>query len=226
MHSRLVAGLAGLQILLPEAVLVRELAFLEELLHWNRQINLTSVRDFQEAQEKHLLDSLALLGYLPTAGILLDMGSGGGLPGIPLAIACSALQVVSVDSVGKKINFQNHVKRRMGLENLIPIQARMEALDQKLRVSEKFDMVVTRAFSSFEQILTLAAPWLKEGGGLFAMKGPEGEGELLPLKGRLDGFGFKFDKMVKYRLPFSLAERQLISFRRAPSGENMPESIL
>jgi 16S rRNA (guanine527-N7)-methyltransferase len=142
------------------------------------------------------------------------MGSGGGLPGIPLAIARPGLQVVSVDSVGKKINFQKHLKRTGNIANLQPIAARMETLNDSLAVDQRFDLAVSRAFSGFAQMLKLAAPWVQEGGELWAMKGPEAESELGEIEAQLPSFGFVLGAIANYRLPFSRAERRLVRFTR------------
>ena len=94
-----------------EFIFGEELLYLDELLRWNKKINLTSIRNKDSALEKHLLDSLTLLKHVKRGESFLDVGSGGGLPGIPVAIADRTLQLVSVDSVGKKINFQKHTNR-------------------------------------------------------------------------------------------------------------------
>jgi len=216
MANALAAGLEELKVFLPEATLKNEIIFLDELLRWNRQINLTAVRDRQGALEKHLIDSLALLAYLPGAAQMLDIGSGAGLPGIPLAVARPELQVVSIDSVGKKISFQKHIKRLMKLGNLHPVHGRIEALDMALADHAQFDLAVARAFSSLEQLLKKATPWLQPEGELLAMKGPEGEDELRRLEPRLSVSGFQLKAVESYRLPFSQAERLLIRLKRTP----------
>ncbi len=207
-------GLSKIDISLPTEILKQEILYLEELLRWNRQINLTAIRIPQEALEKHLVDSLALLAYLPKTAWLLDMGSGGGLPGIPLAIARPGINLVSVDSVGKKISFQKHIKRRLNLDNLYPVHTRLAGLAETNLPIKGFDLAVTRAFSSLEQMLQLAGPWLKEGGQVIAMKGPEGESELRMIENRLIDFGFSLMAIERNRLPFSGAERQYIQLKR------------
>ena len=191
---------------LPADKLKKEELFLDELLRWNQRINLTSITDRTEALEKHLLDSLVLLKYLPAKGCLLDMGSGGGLPGIPLAIACPELTVVSVDSVGKKINFQKHIKRLLSLANLQARHQRIEDLGEE----NFFDVVTARALSNLGSLVAWAAPRQKEGGQLLLMKGPEGPAELdsyLSIKGK----EYRLDGVHCYQLPKSGSERQLIS---------------
>lgn len=210
MVDQLTAALVKFKIQLPEGVAEQELQFLDELLRWNKQVNLTSIRDRGEALEKHLLDSLVLLNYLPASGRLLDMGSGGGLPGIPLAIARPGLQVVSVDSVGKKINFQKHIKRFLSLENLLPIHSRLESIDP----GEPFDFVVARALSGFSTLVKLSAPLLRTGGQLLVMKGPEGEAELEAFLASDSGVLYRLADLHKYQLPNSRSERQLILLTR------------
>ena len=204
------AALKQFGIELSAANLTKQQLFLDELLRWNRQINLTAIRDRDEALEKHLLDALILLKYLPQSGSLLDMGSGAGLPAIPLAIACPELQVTSIDSVGKKISFQKHSKRLLSLANLQPLHGRIEDLPQSRGAGAGFDFVVARALASFSDLICLAAPLLNEDGKLLLMKGPEGQGEL---DAYLSGAGpglFRLVALHHYQLPTSLSQRQLI----------------
>lgn len=214
MLDLLVSGLARVEISLPQETVTRQVRFLDELLRWNQRVNLTSICDRSAAVEKHLLDSLILLKYLPVAGRLLDMGSGGGLPGIPLAIARRDLQVTSVDSVGKKIHFQRHIKRLLTLDNLTPVHARVEALESPSDNHGQFDFVVARALSTFESLVSLSAPRLKDGGMLLVMKGPEGrvEYENYSTNHKVGPYGFK--GLYSYRLPNSRSERQLIILRK------------
>jgi 16S rRNA (guanine527-N7)-methyltransferase len=212
--KRLRAGLGQFDLELSAEKLHQQIAFSEELLRWNRRINLTAIRNPEEALEKHLLDSLLLLNYVTASGRLLDMGSGGGLPGIPLAIARPELQLVSVDAVGKKISFQKHIQRKLGLNNFQPLHARLEEIDRFLSPAELFDQAVARAFTSLPLLCALARPWLKKNGELLAMKGPEGEAELAEISGQLGDLGYGFGQRVTYRLPFSQAERQLIVLKK------------
>lgn len=214
MSDYFVGGLSLLGQGLPEGIIEKEILFLDELLRWNQQINLTSIRNRNEAIEKHLLDSLLLLPHLKGAKRLLDIGSGGGLPGIPLAIAEPSLRVVSVDSVGKKINFQKHVKRLLKLNNLSVIQSRIENLLQINPAQEKYDLVVSRAFSSLDTFIHYADQWLKPGGRLLAMKGSEGSEELVAASEAINQYGFSDQVISTYALPFSHAERQLICLTR------------
>ena len=214
MPDRFIEGLSRLRLQLSEKAIKKEICFLDELLRWNQRINLTSIRNRDEAIERHLLDSLLLLPHLHAAKKIMDMGSGGGLPGIPLAIALSTLQVVSIDSVGKKINFQKHIKRLLQLDNLTVVQSRIEDLEPVSLDREKYDLIVNRAFSSLETSLYCAVPWLKSGGRLLVMKGPEGRNELKSAIATIESLGFTEPTVLTYSLPFSRAERQLVILKK------------
>lgn len=210
MADDLVRGLEGFEIELPPEILDRQRFFLGELLRWNQQINLTSIRNPAEALEKHLIDALYLLKFLGKSKTLLDIGSGGGLPGIPLAIAQPDLQVTTVDSVGKKIHFQKHVRRSLSLTNLQPINCRIEELARFLAPESRFEVVTARAFASLDEIVRLAEPWLAAQGQLLLMKGPEGTAELHKFQGLLADSRLQLIEQIDYRLPFSRAQRVLI----------------
>ena len=207
-------GLRRLDLQLSTENIEKVIFFLDELLRWNQQINLTSIKNRDEALEKHLLDSLLLLPHLNGSELIMDMGSGGGLPGIPLAIALSSLRVVSVESVGKKINFQKHIKRLLSLDNLTVVQSRIEDLDSAELRQEKYDLIVSRAFSSLEEFLQYAVPWLKPRGRVLAMKGPEGRSELKAAAKLVKSLGFSNPEILTCNLPFSGAERQLIVLKK------------
>jgi 16S rRNA (guanine527-N7)-methyltransferase len=152
-------------------------AYLGLLRRWNRTYNLTAIRDPAEMVTRHLLDSLSVSPYIP-AGRLLDAGTGAGLPGIPLAIARRELEVTLLDSAGKKIRFLSHVKRSLRLNNISPVQARLEAYETE----GCFDAVISRAFSSLAAFAKAARTLLSPTTTLFAMKGryPASELEALP----------------------------------------------
>lgn len=212
MSKTLVDGLSQFDLQLSAEIIAAEMTYLDELLRWNQRINLTSIKKREEAIEKHLIDSLLLLPYLDKTKKIIDLGSGGGLPGIPLAIASPSMEVVSVDSIGKKINFQKHIKRLLSINNLRIIQCRAEMLDQTTLEGQSCDLVVARAFTSIETLLEYATPWLKPGGRVIAMKGPAGDKELTSASPLVRQSGFTDPLVVSHQLPFSNAERQLLIF--------------
>lgn len=202
------------QIDVPVAALLQMFTFLDELQRWNRQINLTAITDRQESIEKHLLDSLSVLPLLDGEGKVLDLGSGAGLPGIPLKIASPKLQFWSVDAVQKKIAFQRQVARLLALRDFNPVHARVEMLAQQKPWLERFDVVVARAVASLPNLVQWAMPLLGPSGRLIAMKGPEGESELAAAQESLRALRVRSVELRQLRLPGSGAERHLLVFAR------------
>lgn len=188
--------------------------FLSELLRWNRKINLTSITEVHAAQEKHLVDSLLLLPWLGQHHSLLDLGSGAGLPGIPLQVARPDLHVTSIDSIGKKIRFQRHIKRLLELKNFTPCCVRVESLDEEFEEETRFELITARAFAPLKTIIELAEPWLAADGRLLMMKGPEGKAELEAAADSIRLLRLKVQTLYSYQLPLSAAERQLIVLKR------------
>jgi len=208
--------LLKIEVDLPDTALVQLLWFRDELLRWNKSINLTAITDPLSALEKHLVDSLTLLPYLGQPGALLDMGSGGGFPSIPLKIARPDVSIWSVDAVAKKIAFQKHVVRAMKLSNFTALHARLEALPHTSTLPQ-FDLIVTRAFSSLQDILSLADPLLDLNGQVVAMKGAEGLAELSDSAKMIKEAGFKCQRTVQMQLPQSKAQRYLLFFAKSNS---------
>jgi 16S rRNA (guanine527-N7)-methyltransferase len=163
-------GLAELQISLSPEPLMTYLTLLNK---WNRTYNLTAVRDLDSMVTRHLLDSLAILPWIDS-GRLLDVGSGAGFPGIPLALAHPNLEVVVLDSNGKKIRFMQEAKRVLGLDNLEVVQARVETYQPE----QKFDTVTSRAFSDLQQMISWTKHLITTSGKWLAMKGRYPETEL------------------------------------------------
>lgn len=153
------------------------LVYLEELLRWNGAYNLTAVRDPAEMVTRHLLDSLAVLSQPavlpPTGAHLIDVGTGAGLPGIPLALARPDWQVTVMDSNGKKARFLRHVQRTLGLHKLRVIEGRSE----DWRPEQPAAAVISRAFASLADFVRLTAHLLRADGHWLAMKGRVDENE-------------------------------------------------
>ncbi len=164
MSQRLKTGLSQLGLAQPplESQL---LAYLDELERWNAAYNLTAVRDRDEMVTRHLLDSLVVLPHV--SGRVLDVGSGAGLPGIPLALANPQLQVTLLDSNGKKARFMRQVKRVLKLPNIEIVQSRVQNYQPLL----PFDRVISRAFSSLSDFIKVCARLVSLEGTLLAMKG-------------------------------------------------------
>jgi 16S rRNA (guanine527-N7)-methyltransferase len=159
-------GLGALGLPVDERLAGDLLAFQGLLAQWNRAFNLTAVRGPEDMVVRHLLDSLSIQAWIPP-GRIADIGTGAGLPGIPLALALPDRSFVLVDSVGKKVRFVRQACRDLGLSNVIPVQSRLE----DYRPEQTFDAVVARALAPLERLAPLAAPLLTPGGRLLAMSG-------------------------------------------------------
>jgi 16S rRNA (guanine527-N7)-methyltransferase len=180
----LTAGLQGLGLALSEAQVTLLLDYLALLQKWNRVYNLTALRDPAEMLTHHLLDSLAAIGPLlrQTAGEpirLLDVGSGGGLPGVVIAIVCPQIDVSCVDTVGKKAAFIQQAAASLRLANLRGLHARVESLSAEQ--GDGFDVVCSRAFASLADFSHWSRAALKPDGVWMAMKGKHPAQELAAL---------------------------------------------
>ena len=200
-------GLGALGLDLPEAARARLLAYAALLLKWNKVYNLTAIRDPAEIVTHHLLDSLAVLPHLAGVRTLADVGSGGGLPGIPLAIARPALAVTSIETVSKKASFQQQARIELGLANFTPLCARVE----QVRPEAPFDGVISRAFSDLADFVRLTGHLIAPEGRLYAMKGVYPEAEIAALPA-----GWGVDTSIELQVPELPAERHLIVLKRNP----------
>jgi len=154
----------------------------------------------------HLLDSLALVPHMDGIATLADLGTGAGLPGIPLAIALPALRVTLVESSGKKARFLREAVRRLGLGNARVAESRAEALDEP----GAYDAITARALATLPEILALGGHLLAPGGRLLAMKGVRPDAEIAALPA-----GWRVDAVVPLQVPGLAAERHLVAVSRA-----------
>lgn len=192
------AGLTELGLELPGAMQSKLLAFRDLLLKWNKIYNLTALRTPEQAISHHLLDSLAILPHL-SDGALLDVGSGGGLPGIPLAIVCPSLSVSMVDTVQKKATFIQQAAIELGLKNVAVHHARVEAMEGQ------FEQISSRAFSELALFVSLTRHLLMPGGRWLAMKGQHPGGEISALPADII-----VEAIIPLTVPGLDAERHLI----------------
>lgn len=171
LQTQLEQGIAALGLTLPGQAVPRLLDYLALLERWNATYNLTAIREPAEMVTRHLLDSLAILPYVQ-GHTLADLGTGPGLPGIPLAIAAPGRQVLLVDSNGKKVRFLREAIRALKLEGVRALQSRVED------VEGQFDCITARAFASLADMLGWGGHLLAPGGVWLAMKGKVPDDEL------------------------------------------------
>ena len=194
-----------------------------ELIKWNQKINLTAITDPMEVAVKHFLDAIAPVPDIPPNGSLLDIGSGGGFPGIPLKVCLPSVSVTMIDASRKKVNFIKHVIRTLELENTYAFHIRAEDFAEKQAVARYFDIIISRAFSSMATFAVTALPFLNQNGVIIAMKGIMSEHDIRTLgssvnKG-LDGHAEDSDRfelhVKRYTLPYLKSNRSMVFLRRA-----------
>ena len=183
------------------------LAYLALLTRWNRTYNLTAVRDPRDMVTRHLLDSLAMHRFFDQ-GALADLGTGPGLPGIPLAIAKPQLRVALVESNGKKARFLREAVRALGLGNARVAESRAEALDEPAA----FDALTARALDTLAGIIQVGGHLLTPGGRLLAMKGVRPDEEIAALPP-----GWTLESVHALAVPGLVGERHLVIVRRDAS---------
>lgn len=198
--------LAEAGIALPDGSAEKLARHADELLRWNRAIRLTAIVDPAEIAVKHVLDSLLLLKFAPYPGRTLDVGSGGGYPGIPLAVALPESRVVLLDPTAKKCAFLSHVCRRIGLANAAVVRGRI-AKGPALPIGQ-FDHIVSRATFPPAEALGLLEPYLAPGGRVLLMTGPDAAIDEPPRP-------LRPGRRMRFELPLGMGLREIREYRAA-----------
>lgn len=197
-------GIAALKLTLSADQRASLLGYLQLLGKWNRVYSLTAIRDPREMITRHLLDSLAVLRYIKGPRVL-DVGTGAGVPGIPLAVALPDVQFVLLDSVAKKTRFVVQAVSELGLKNVTVETQRVE----NYRPAELFDTVISRAYASLAEFITAAGPLCRRDGVLLAMKGRHPQEELASLPS-----GYRLREAARLIVPGLDEERHAICIGR------------
>jgi 16S rRNA (guanine527-N7)-methyltransferase len=208
-------GADAIGVRLGAAALDRFTLYHRELLLWNRRINLVSERSSREIAIRHFLDSLTPATFLERPeGAVIDLGSGGGFPGIPLRIALPGLRLSLVEASRKKSSFLSHIIRVLGLDGVQVIRERIEGLTAREDLAGHFDAVVSRAAFKLPDLVRAAAFFLKPGGQLIAMKGPDPEKEMAETEPISAAAGMAFTTRRSVRLPGADSLRNIIIYNR------------
>jgi 16S rRNA (guanine527-N7)-methyltransferase len=193
-----------------------------ELIKWNQKINLTAITDPMEVAVKHFLDAVAPTPYISLNRSLLDIGSGGGFPGIPLKICLPSISVTMIDASRKKVNFLKHIVRTLELENIYAFHIRAEDFARKPEAERHFDVIISRAFSSMTTFATTAIPFLNKDGVVIDMKANISDNDIRKLRSSLNKRPDRpgenselFELQVKrYALPYLNSNRSMVFLRK------------
>jgi 16S rRNA (guanine527-N7)-methyltransferase len=207
-HKLLVTGLEALKLTLPENQIEQLLNFIKLIEKWNKAYNLTAIRSRQDMIRLHLLDSLAVLSYIKGHKVI-DIGTGAGLPGIPLAIALPQTEFTLLDSNAKKTRFVQQAVLELKLKNVTICHQRVE----KFHPETAFNEIITRAFTNLSDMVQLTSHLLNKEGVLFAMKGKMQESEIALLSSQY------LVNQIPIRVPGIDAERCLIKIKSLAQAE-------
>ena len=202
--------------------------YMKGIIEWNDKINVTAITDEKMFIVKHFVDSLAINKFAVSSNSIIDIGTGGGFPGIPLKIMNKDSKITLIDSVNKKLNVIRDITKDMDLGSLEIIHSRAEDLASKTEYREMYDMATTRAVSNFTTILEYMLPFVKVGGIAVCMKGPNFKEELEEAKVAIDVLGGKFEKIESLNVGEEL-ERNIIIIKKVkntpkkfPRGQGKP----
>lgn len=213
-RALIVDGAESMHIRLDHRHATRMATHAVELLRWNRHINLTRITDPIEIAVRHFLDSIAAAPLIPAQARVLDVGAGGGFPGIPLKQLQPALRVTLIDASRKKTHFLKHVIRTLGLDHTEVLHCRAEEMARKTGYARGFDMIVSRALTSVTRMTQLAFPLLKPGGTVLVWKTAKQATQM-----NTDSAGFAqpaveyATEIVRYTLPFLNLNRAIVMIR-------------
>lgn len=214
--STLIEGVEDLNITLTSDEQDKFIKYKELLVEWNEKINITAITDEKEIDIKHFLDSITpiVTNLFQGEKKVIDIGTGGGFPGLPLKILNSKLKVTLLDSLNKRITFLNEVIKSLELNEIEAIHGRAEELARKAEYREKYDVCVSRAVASLNTLSEYCLPFVKKDGYFISMKGPEVEEELEDAKKAIDKLGGKIIKIEKIQIPKSEIYHSLIIIKK------------
>ena len=194
--------------------------YMELLLEWNEKINLTAITEVDEVILKHFIDSMTVLKYLKDDESIIDVGTGAGFPGIPIAIMKQKEKITLLDSLNKRINFLNEVCNELRIDNVKTYHGRAEEYGNNKEHREKYDIAVSRAVANMTTLVEYLLPFVKVGGICICMKGNEIEEELEQAKYAIKELGGKIEKIERFNLPNSDMERNIIVITKTKETPN------
>lgn len=223
--SLLLESAQALGIALSEAQTDQFMQYLSLLLEWNEKMNLTAITDPVEVVQKHFIDCISVLPHLDLQGgeTMIDVGTGAGFPGVPLKIANPALQVTLLDALQKRLTFLDTLTQSLELSDVILVHSRAEDGGQNPDLREQFDLCVSRAVANLAVLLEYCLPFVKVGGKLAALKGPDAAQEIEQAQNALQILGGKVTAVIPITIPQTDLQHQLVLVEKiAPTPQRYP----
>ena len=223
--SLLLESAQALGIALSEAQTDQFMQYLSLLLEWNEKMNLTAITDPVEVVQKHFIDCISVLPHLDLQGgeTMIDVGTGAGFPGVPLKIASPALQVTLLDALQKRLTFLDTLTQSLDLYDVTLVHSRAEDGGQNPDLREQFDLCVSRAVANLAVLLEYCLPFVKVGGKLAALKGPDATQEIEQAQNALQIVGGKVTAVIPITIPHTDLQHQLVLVEKiAPTPQRYP----
>ena len=191
--------------------------YMNLLIEWNKNINLTAITEPEEIIKKHFIDSLTISKNIQKDSSIIDVGTGAGFPGIPLKIVREDINVVLLDVLNKRLNFLNEVIKENKLENIETVHFRAEEIGKNKKYREKYDIATSRAVAQLNILAEYLLPLVKIGGKCICMKGSNVEEELKNSKKAINLLGGEIEKIEEFILPDSDIKRNVIIIKKVNS---------
>lgn len=223
--SLLLESAQALGISLSEVQTDQFMQYLSLLLEWNEKMNLTAITDPVEVVQKHFIDCISVLPHLDLQGgeTMIDVGTGAGFPGVPLKIANPALQVTLLDALQKRLTFLDTLTQSLDLSDVTLVHSRAEDGGQNPDLREQFDLCVSRAVANLAVLLEYCLPFVKVGGKLAALKGPDAAQEIEQAQNALQILGGKVTAVIPITIPHTDLQHQLVLVEKiAPTPQRYP----
>lgn len=191
------------------------------LKEWNEKINLTSIVEDEEIIKKHFIDSIKAFRFefLKDAKNIIDVGTGGGFPGIPIKIVNEKIDLVLLDSLNKRINFLNEVVKQLKLDGVQTLHGRAEDFARDSNYREKFDIATSRAVANMTVLSEFCMPYVKVGGYFLALKGPSVDEEIKESKNAIGTLGGKLEDIIKVEIENSDLKHNLVIVKKVKSTD-------
>ena len=196
--------------------------YMKEILEWNEKVNVTAIKDEKEFIVKHFIDSLTIEKYITNGEKVLDIGTGAGFPGIPIKITKNKSHVDLVDSVNKKLNVIRDVIPKIKLEDIECIHTRAEDLAKNVKYRESYDVVTSRAVANLTTLVEYMLPFVKVGGKIICMKGPNVEEELAESKKAISILGGKIEQIENINIDSDYERNIIIIKKEKPTPKQYP----